>query len=93
MDAPVVGPPTREFVYDPPLDPYISVVYLDDEIIVLSKQSGLLSVPGKSSEHADCLETRVQSHYPEALTVHRLDRGTSGIIVMARNKEIGRAHV
>lgn len=54
---------------------------------MLNKQSGLLSVPGKAEEHRDCLETRVQERYPRALQVHRLDRGTSGIFVMALTRE------
>jgi tRNA pseudouridine32 synthase / 23S rRNA pseudouridine746 synthase len=57
---------------------------------VLNKQSGLLSVPGKALEHSDCLETRVKETYPEALQVHRLDRGTSGIFIMAKNPEAQR---
>ena len=53
---------------------------------MLSKPSGLLAVPGKLSNFKDCLETRARDAYPEALLTHRLDRGTSGIMVMARNK-------
>ncbi len=58
--------------------------------MVFNKPSGLLSVPGKGPEKADCLRTRVQQVYPEALTVHRLDMSTSGILLMARSAELHR---
>ena len=57
---------------------------------MFNKPSGLLSVPGKGPEKADCLRTRVQQVYPEALTVHRLDMSTSGILLMARSAELHR---
>ncbi|HMS26757.1 MAG TPA: RluA family pseudouridine synthase [Burkholderiaceae bacterium] len=66
------------------------LVYEDDVLLVFNKPSGLLSVPGKGPEKADCLRTRVQQVYPEALTVHRLDMSTSGLLLMARNAEIHR---
>lgn len=78
------------FEYKPPMEPYIDVLFEDGDILVLNKQSGLLSVPGKRPEHFDCLETRVQESYPEALQVHRLDRGTSGVFIMARNPDAQR---
>jgi tRNA pseudouridine32 synthase/23S rRNA pseudouridine746 synthase len=72
--------------YAPPLEPYLHILYQDDDIIVLDKPSGLLSVPGKAKEHADCLQSRVQRVFPLATVVHRLDMATSGIMVMAMNK-------
>ncbi|MEM1386554.1 MAG: RluA family pseudouridine synthase [Pseudomonadota bacterium] len=68
--------------YDPPQDP-LDIVHVDHAILVLNKPSGLLSVPGKGDALADCLLTRAQAAFPEALLVHRLDRDTSGIIVFA----------
>ena len=72
--------------YQPPLDPYISIVYQDDAIVVLNKPSELLSVPGKALEHKDCLQTRVCTVFPTATVVHRLDMATSGLMVMALTK-------
>lgn len=72
--------------YNPPTTPYIDIIYQDNDIVVLNKPSGLLSVPGKALEHKDCLERRVKSVYPTATIVHRLDMATSGIMVMALNK-------
>jgi tRNA pseudouridine32 synthase/23S rRNA pseudouridine746 synthase len=64
------------------------LIYEDSALLVFNKPSGLLSVPGKGPEKADCLRTRVQQVYPEALTVHRLDMSTSGILLMARSAEL-----
>ena len=54
---------------------------------MLDKPSGLLAVPGKGPDKQDCLSRRVTDLYPEALVVHRLDQGTSGLLLMARNAE------
>jgi tRNA pseudouridine32 synthase/23S rRNA pseudouridine746 synthase len=43
----------------------------------------LLSVPGKGPHLADCLLTRIQTVFPDALLVHRLDRDTSGVMIFA----------
>lgn len=76
----------RPFEYCPPSDPYLSVIYQDDEILILNKPSGLLTVPGKNPKHADCLESRACEKFPGAKIVHRLDMDTSGLIVMGLNK-------
>ncbi len=72
--------------YFPSKNPYLVIVYQDDDLIVLNKPSGLLSVPGKDPKHADCLQSRVQLVFPTATVVHRLDMATSGLMVMALNK-------
>ena len=54
------------------------------------KPSGLLSVPGRGPENHDSLSVRVQAQFPDALIVHRLDMGTSGLLVMARGIEAQR---
>lgn len=73
--------------YEPPSAPYFSVIYVDDAIIVLSKQAGLLTVPGKDPAHGDCLERRVQALFPDARISHRLDMSTSGLLVMPRGMD------
>ena len=60
------------------------VVHADAHLLVLNKPSGLLSVPGKGADKQDCLSSRVQKSYPDALVVHRLDMATSGLMLMAR---------
>ncbi len=79
-----------DFIYQPPMSPYLDIVYQDADLVVLNKGSGLLSVPGRLPEHQDCLQNRVQRVLPTATIVHRLDMATSGLIVMALNKP---AHV
>jgi tRNA pseudouridine32 synthase/23S rRNA pseudouridine746 synthase len=75
-----------DFIYNPPMSPYLDIVYQDDDLVVLNKPSGLLSVPGRLPEHQDCLQNRVMRILPTATVVHRLDMATSGIILMALNK-------
>ncbi len=62
----------------------VALVYADDALLVFDKPAGLLSVPGRGPENADCLSARAQALWPDALVVHRLDMGTSGLLVMAR---------
>ena len=74
--------------YHPPKHTSLDILYLDEFLLVLNKPSGLLSVPGKGDDKQDCLISRVQAEYPDALVVHRLDMSTSGIMVIARGKEV-----
>lgn len=78
------GPPPA-FFYKPPPDCGLPILHQDADILVMSKPAGLLSVPGKLPAHKDCLETRAREKFPTATVIHRLDRGTSGIFVMALN--------
>lgn len=66
------------------------LVYQDDQLLVLDKPSGLLAVPGRGPDLQDCLSARVQTVHPSALIVHRLDRDTSGLMVMALDAETQR---
>lgn len=72
--------------YAPPQFPVFEILYQDDDLLVLNKPSGLLSVPGKALEHKDSLQIRVQRVWPTATIVHRLDMATSGLMIMALNK-------
>ena len=72
----------RDFIYDPPQTP-LNYLHVDDDLIIVEKPSGLLSVPGKTEP--DCLEARIRSDYPHALTIHRLDMATSGVMAFAQN--------
>ena len=71
-----------ETPYDPPQDPLV-ILHEDAEVLLVDKPAGLLSVPGKGPELADCLMARVQAAFPDALLVHRLDRDTSGVMIFA----------
>jgi len=71
-----------DVTYSPPQDPLV-ILHEDAEVLLVDKPAGLLSVPGKGEHLADCLLTRVQAAFPDALLVHRLDRDTSGVMIFA----------
>ena len=77
-------------LYQPPTDRRLDIIHVDDALIILNKPGGLLSVPGRGPEKQDSLSTRVQTQYPEALIVHRLDMATSGLMLMALTKNMQR---
>lgn len=77
-------------VYTPPPGP-VDYLHVDEHLIAINKPAGLLSVPGRAPEKADCAISRVARDYPEVLTVHRLDMSTSGLLLLARSKAIHRA--
>jgi tRNA pseudouridine32 synthase/23S rRNA pseudouridine746 synthase len=58
---------------------------------VLDKPAGLLCVPGRGDDKQDCLSARAATRWPDALVVHRLDMGTSGLVLMARSPAMQRA--
>jgi tRNA pseudouridine32 synthase / 23S rRNA pseudouridine746 synthase len=70
--------------YTPPPDRGLEILYVDDALIVVAKPAGLLSVPGRGADKADCLISRLQAKFADALAVHRLDMSTSGLLLVAR---------
>lgn len=66
--------------------PDLPLIHVDSHLLVLDKPSGLLSVPGRGTDKQDCLASRVQAVFDDALIVHRLDMATSGLLIMARGK-------
>jgi tRNA pseudouridine32 synthase/23S rRNA pseudouridine746 synthase len=83
----MLNPVPATYDYRPPTEPWLTVIHADEDIVVLDKPSGLLSVPGKDPALADCLEARVRERWPTAAMAHRLDKDTSGVIVMCLNKK------
>lgn len=77
----------NSFIYSPPTQPYLDIIYQDQQLVVFNKPSGLLTVPGKALEHKDSLEYRARLVWPEIRLVHRLDMATSGIVIMALTAE------
>ena len=67
-------------------DDDLLIHYRDAYLLVLEKPSGLLSVPGRGPDLQDCLSSRIQTRFPTARVVHRLDRDTSGLMIMALDK-------
>ncbi|ANQ85061.1 pseudouridine synthase A [Azoarcus olearius] len=77
-------------VYLPPPEHPLQYLHIDPHFVVVSKPSGLLSVPGRGAEKQDCLWRRVVHDFPDALIVHRLDMETSGLMVLARDADTHR---
>lgn len=69
---------------EPCFDP-VDVLFTDEHLLVVSKPSGLLSVPGRIVK--DCVLNRMIFEYPNVRTVHRLDLDTSGLMMLALSKE------
>ncbi|MDW3209904.1 MAG: pseudouridine synthase [Reichenbachiella sp.] len=70
-------------------DKKLETIYEDDYLLVLNKPHEFLSVPGKTN--ADSVLARMEKQLPNAtgpLLVHRLDRATSGLLLVAKTKEV-----
>ncbi len=76
----------------PPCVDEIEIVYQDDAILLVNKPSGLLTLSGKNPLNLDSVHHRLLQQFPGALMIHRLDLGTSGLLVVALNK-ITAAHI
>lgn len=63
----------------------LKTVYEDDAIVVVDKPSGMLSMPGRIEEYS--VETVMRQRYPDAVIAHRLDMGTSGLLIVAKTLE------
>ncbi|MBE2259487.1 MAG: RluA family pseudouridine synthase [Rhodobacteraceae bacterium] len=95
MTAPFPAPPQanprdRQALIAPVACIVACIVYVDHAVLVVNKPAGLLSVPGRGDDKQDCLERRLQAAFADALTVHRLDMHTSGLLVLARGREMQR---
>lgn len=66
----------------------ISVLYQDEHLLLINKPTGLLSLSGKHPLNKDSVHLRLVQKFPTATLVHRLDFGTSGIMLVALNKSI-----
>ena len=72
------------------VDETLRVIWADAALIAIDKPAGLLAVPGRGDNKQDCLSRRVQSHWPDAQVVHRLDMATSGLMLFARGAAMQR---
>jgi tRNA pseudouridine32 synthase/23S rRNA pseudouridine746 synthase len=75
----------------PPCHDEIEILYQDDHLALINKPSGLLSLSGKNPQNLDSVHHRLVQIFPGCTLVHRLDFGTSGLMVIARNKAINAA--
>lgn len=75
----------------PPCHEKIEILYQDDHLVLINKPAGLLSLSGKNPQNFDSVHHRLVQIFPGCTLVHRLDFGTSGLMVIARNKAINAA--
>lgn len=75
----------------PPCHDKIETLYQDDHLVLINKPAGLLSLSGKNPQNIDSVHHRLVQIFPGCTLVHRLDFGTSGLMVIARNKAINAA--
>src|SRR5437868_15339940 len=61
------------------------IVLENDELIILNKPAGLLSIPDRAGKEIS-LKKILQEKFGEIFTVHRLDKGTTGLIVFAKTE-------
>lgn len=75
-----------------PIDNDIKIVYEDNWLIVVDKPAGMLTVPGKDDRAISLLERigTMLRDGEEAFEVHRLDQATSGLVVIAKTREVQR---
>jgi tRNA pseudouridine32 synthase/23S rRNA pseudouridine746 synthase len=76
-----------EFIAPPCLE-NIEILFQDEHLLLINKPSGLLSLSGKNPLNIDSVHFRLVKDYPGCTLVHRLDFGTSGIMLVALNKQI-----
>lgn len=79
------------FIAPPCLDE-IKILFQDEYLLLINKPSGLLSLSGKNPLNIDSVHFRLVKEFSSATLVHRLDFGTSGIMVVALNKAVN-AHI
>ncbi|HDT5220645.1 TPA: RluA family pseudouridine synthase [Enterobacter roggenkampii] len=75
----------------PPCHDDIQILWQDEHLLLIDKPSGLLSLSGKNPQNLDSVHYRLVQTFPGCTLVHRLDFGTSGLMVVARNKAINAA--
>ena len=76
----------------PACDLEIELLYQDEHLLVINKPTGLLSLSGKNPLNKDSVHYRLRQDYPAVAMVHRLDFGTSGLMVLALDKSVN-AHL
>ena len=72
----------------PPCHEQIEILLQDEHIMLINKPSGLLSLSGKNPRNLDSVHHRLVQEYPDITLAHRLDFGTSGIMLLALNKSV-----
>jgi tRNA pseudouridine32 synthase/23S rRNA pseudouridine746 synthase len=80
--------PQADSFIAPPCHDEISILLQDEQLLLINKPSGLLSLSGKNPLNKDSVHFRLVQDFPSASLIHRLDFGTSGVMVVALNKTV-----
>lgn len=67
--------------------PDYTVIYSDEDIVVVNKRSGLLIAADRYDTNAPRLDSAVEKEFGQIYAVHRIDKDTSGVVIYARNAE------
>lgn len=70
--------------------PDYTVIYNDDDILVLNKRSGLLIAADRYDEDAPRLDIEAEKEFGKLFAVHRIDKDTSGCVIYAKNADVHR---
>lgn len=69
------------------ITPNYTVLYNDDDIVVLNKRSGLLIAADRYDLEAPRLDKLAEQEFGKLYAVHRIDKDTSGCVIYAKNAE------
>jgi 23S rRNA pseudouridine1911/1915/1917 synthase len=65
----------------------LSIIYEDDDYIIINKPSGVLSIPDRHNAELPSVTKVLRDKYASIFIVHRIDKETSGCICFAKNEE------
>ena len=65
------------------------IVFEDDHLIIVSKVSGIAVIPERNSQHS--LINMISKKYGKVFVIHRIDKDASGLVILAKNREVQRA--
>ncbi|MCS3454444.1 tRNA pseudouridine32 synthase/23S rRNA pseudouridine746 synthase [Aeromonas sp. BIGb0405] len=88
---PMPNPAIIDNFIAPPCQGEIRILYRDQALLLIDKPSGLLSLSGKNAQNLDSVHYRLVQDFPGCTLVHRLDFGTSGLMLVALNKVVNAA--
>ena len=71
--------------------PDYTVIFADDDIVVVNKRSGVLIAADRYDADAPRLDVSVEKEFGKIFAVHRIDKDTSGVVIYARNAEAHRS--
>lgn len=67
--------------------PAIEVVFADEQLLIINKPSGLTVIPERFRSERESVQEMLEKEFGKLWVVHRIDRGTSGLVCFARNEE------